>query len=68
MTPAPWAAPLHLMVTTCRTNWGVRPLVTLACAGYADEHWQVRHPDDEFPAWTVDANGVVEQHPDAGRA
>lgn len=52
------------------TAWHKRPIVILACAGYADEHWQIYHPDDfinpePVPYITIDIEGRVEYHLDA---
>jgi hypothetical protein len=52
-------------------TWGTRPIVILACAGYADEHWQIYHPDEllsdnpePMPHLTINIEGRVEYHPD----
>jgi hypothetical protein len=49
--------------------WGMRPFVQLACAGYADEHWQIYHPDDllseieePMPRVTIDLEASVVYH------
>jgi hypothetical protein len=48
--------------------WGMRPFVQLACAGYADEHWQIYHPDDilndlePMPRVTIDLEAAVVYH------
>lgn len=43
----------------------VSPYCLLACAGWADEHWQLFHPDYlDMPAYTL-ADGTYEQHPDS---
>jgi len=49
--------------------WGLRPISVLACAGYADEHWQIYHPHEwrtsiPMPAVTIDIEGHVAYHPD----
>jgi hypothetical protein len=46
-------------------EWGVRPFVTLACAGGADQHWQIFHPKDmRMPAFTL-MGGKLEEHHDS---
>ena len=48
--------------------WRARPLVILACAGFADEHWQIYRPDDllndlePIPRVTIDLEGHVVFH------
>ena len=44
-------------------KWQCRPVVRLACAGYADEHWQVAHPASVMPNFIVTPDGVVEELP-----
>ena len=62
---------LYITVKGLEQLWGTRPISVLACAGYADEHWQVFHPGDLFmggepmPRVTIDFDGRVEFHPDA---
>jgi len=48
--------------------WRARPLVILACAGFADEHWQIYNPhefrtnDEPMPLVTIDLEGHVVFH------
>jgi len=51
-------------------EWGMRPIIILACMGGQDEHWQffdpriIRSMDEEhMPFCTVDRNGKREFHP-----
>ena len=65
---------LYITVKGLQELWGTRPVSVLACAGYADEHWQIYHPNDLFmdgdgkyepmPRVTIDFDGRVEFHPD----
>jgi len=63
---------LRLTVIGLETSWGVRPISVLACAGYADEHWQIFHPaeylqgEEPMPRVTIDIEGHVAYHPDGG--
>jgi hypothetical protein len=67
---------LKTYLKTIEAKWGVRPFVVLACSGYADEHWQVWHPDEmgigedpfaeHFPIFVISADGAdISVHPDA---
>jgi hypothetical protein len=61
---------LYITVKGLETLWQVSPVSVLACAGYADEHWQIFHPADYCgmtepkPVVTIDFDGRVEFHPD----
>jgi hypothetical protein len=60
---------LEEAVTLIDRKWGQRPLLTLACIGGSDQHWQIWHYDDfqddePMPRYTY-ANYKLEMHPDA---
>lgn len=54
--------------TVCQSiesHWGMRPLLTLACAGGSDQHWQIFHPARlDMPCFTF-MDHTLEEHPDA---
>lgn len=63
---------LHGEAIRLEALWGIRPAIFLACGGYADEHWQLWHPDDlgpdqdePMPCLLVHPDGSTERHPDA---
>ncbi len=62
---------LRSHMITMEGAWGVRPVLTLACAGYADEAWQLWHPEDlrngGMPHFVIDPTGQVHRHPDTTR-
>jgi hypothetical protein len=67
---------LRTEIMRCEAEWGgLRPVVTLACAGGSDEHWQIWHPDDyraggmpHLVVMTqVTVGTTVERHPDSIR-
>jgi hypothetical protein len=68
-------ATLRASLIELRQRWGVSPFSVLACAGYADEHWQIYHPEDlvkamsnlqgAFPRYVISHTGVLEAHPDS---
>lgn len=53
--------------TLLGSEWGVAPVCILACAGYADQHWQLWHPRrrraGDMPAYVL-ADGLMVMHPD----
>jgi len=60
---------LYMTVKGLDQLWNKRPVIRLACAGFADEHWQIFHPADmkgleAMPRVTIDIEGRVEFHPD----
>ena len=47
-------------------QWGTRPRLVLACAGYSDQHWQIWHPThNSAPAYVVGSDGILVRHPDS---
>lgn len=54
-----------------QAQWNTRPVLVLACGGYADEHWQFWHPTDYtdggMPHLVLAPDGTVERHPDSTR-
>jgi hypothetical protein len=60
---------LYITVKGLDQLWNKRPVIRLACAGFADEHWQIFHPADmngleAMPRVTINIEGRVEFHPD----
>lgn len=37
---------LRQALKDCEKRWGSRPHAVLACAGFADEHWQIYNSDE----------------------
>jgi len=62
-------AKMREQLIKCEKEWGRQPFVTLACSGYADEHWQIWDPDKMLengtgmPSFVVLQDGTVEAHP-----
>jgi len=65
---------------TCEKMWGTRPHAVLACAGYADEHWQIYNSDElakasqeygyivppcVMPRYILTLDGVLSAHPNS---
>lgn len=60
-------AMLKAAIKKLRDEWGVRPRVTLACQGYADEHWQFWNPriprqEDEVSEYVLTRSGGLEKN------
>ena len=56
---------LRNVIRQAEEDWGMRPIVNLACQGFEDEHWQVWNPNtwgkQEQPNYVIGKDCEVTQ-------